>query len=276
MAANEDALDWIISVQETIKKVVEQDYQTEAYRWPILRLIDGKCYNYKDSYIIIKIIDKIGAGIGTLSTAIEAFSQEDAPDEVNLGNIELWHQYLRKRLGLRPQDAVMIVPIVPGSPIEEKWQNMNRDQRETWKKQIKLNVQSHYYYLKGFDTTGGFFIPPGYHHLNDDCQAFLKDHPVYANNVFVMMKFDNANSELWDLENELRYVLRSHGLNPLRADDKMYPKDRDLWNNVCVYMICCKFGVAILENVSTGVQSQCSAKIWFYESTRQPCIASSR
>jgi hypothetical protein len=30
----------------------------------------------------------------------------------------------------------------------------------------------------------------------------------------------------------------------------MYPKDRDLWNNACIYMICCKFGVAILETIS--------------------------
>ena len=65
-----------------------------------------------------------------------------------------------------------------------------------------------------------------------------------------MMKFDDANAKLRELENELRYILRSHGLNALRADDKMYPKDRDLWNNVCVYLICCKFGVAILENIS--------------------------
>lgn len=30
----------------------------------------------------------------------------------------------------------------------------------------------------------------------------------------------------------------------------MFIEDRDMWNNVCVYMICCKYGIALLENVS--------------------------
>jgi nucleoside 2-deoxyribosyltransferase len=30
----------------------------------------------------------------------------------------------------------------------------------------------------------------------------------------------------------------------------MYMKDRDMWNNVCVYMLCCKQGIALLESYS--------------------------
>ncbi len=65
-----------------------------------------------------------------------------------------------------------------------------------------------------------------------------------------MMKFDDKISVLTDLTDNLRLILRKNNLNGVRADDKMYLKDRDLWNNVCVYMLCCKFGIAILENVS--------------------------
>jgi hypothetical protein len=250
MATNESPPDWMLSVQGTIKKVVEEKYQSEAHRWPILHLIEGKCYNYRDKYIIIKITHLIGTGPARFSGVIETFSQADAPDEVSLGNVEVWHPYLRKRLDLRPQDAVMIVPIVAGSTMQQKWENMNQEQQEIWRKQIMMNVESHYYYLKGFNVAEGFFIPPGYRHLADDCQAFLSAHPNYNNNVFIMMKFDDANTKLKELENEVRGFLQSYGLNPLRADDRIYPKDRDLWNNVCIYMICCKFGIAILENVS--------------------------
>ncbi|MDQ3660012.1 MAG: hypothetical protein M3454_02915 [Actinomycetota bacterium] len=53
---------------------------------------------------------------------------------------------------------------------------------------------------------------------------------------------------LKELDSKLRSVLRDHDLNPVRADDKMYMPDRNLWNNVCVYMCCCKYGIAILED----------------------------
>lgn len=49
---------------------------------------------------------------------------------------------------------------------------------------------------------------------------------------------------------QLRITLEKRGFKPLRADVKMYLPDRDMWNNVCVYMLCCKQGIAILENHS--------------------------
>jgi len=63
-----------------------------------------------------------------------------------------------------------------------------------------------------------------------------------------MTRFVSGNKLLEELDQELRSVLKSYGLDPVRADDKMYMRDRNLWNNVCVYMICCKYGIAILED----------------------------
>ena len=40
-----------------------------------------------------------------------------------------------------------------------------------------------------------------------------------------------------------------HGLMGHRADDRCYPNDRNLWDNVCTYMFCCKYGVHILEDI---------------------------
>ena len=39
------------------------------------------------------------------------------------------------------------------------------------------------------------------------------------------------------------------GLRGHRADDKCYPGDRNLWDNVCTYMIGCKYGIALLEDI---------------------------
>lgn len=97
-------------------------------------------------------------------------------------------------------------------------------------------------------ATGDFFIPPNYQFLEADCERFLRDHTHYDKNVFIMTRFVKGNKLLEELDRELRAVLREHGFNPLRADDKMYLRDRNLWNNVCVYMICCKYGIAILED----------------------------
>jgi hypothetical protein len=66
--------------------------------------------------------------------------------------------------------------------------------------------------------------------------------------VFIMTRFATGNRLLEPLDREIRGVLRGHGLNPVRADDRMYLRDRNLWNNVCVYMLCCKYGIAILED----------------------------
>ena len=96
----------------------------------------------------------------------------------------------------------------------------------------------------------GFFIPPGYEHLTEYCQNFLKENSDFSKNIFIMMKFDNNNELLKSTEKEIRSIISENGFNPLRADDKVFPKDRDLWDNVCVYMLCCKQGIAVLENKS--------------------------
>ncbi|MBX3687023.1 MAG: hypothetical protein KF909_12860 [Rhodocyclaceae bacterium] len=93
-----------------------------------------------------------------------------------------------------------------------------------------------------------FQLPPGYAHLRPDCEQFFRDHPDYDRNVFIMTRFDAGNRLLAQLDEELRRALCREGLNGLRADDRMYPRDRQLWTNVCVYMLCCKYGLAVLED----------------------------
>jgi hypothetical protein len=91
-------------------------------------------------------------------------------------------------------------------------------------------------------------LPAGYEDLAADCQRLLRDHPDYDRNVFIMTRFAAGDRLLDQLDLKLRRTLCRHGLTALRADDRVYPIDRQLWKNVCVYMLCCRYGIAVLED----------------------------
>ena len=98
------------------------------------------------------------------------------------------------------------------------------------------------------DRQSEFTLPAGYEELRGDCERFFVDNPQYERNVFIMMRFDEGDRPLAQIDEELRKALCRHGLVGLRADGKIYPSDNQLWKNVCVYMLCCKYGVAVLED----------------------------
>lgn len=241
--------DWAFSCQHTLQNVVQERHAHEAHRWPIIRIFDAEGYTWNEKYLVVILRDKL-SGVPTMGST-KILDDSSAPiSEPVPGNVEEWQGYLQKKFSIRPQDFVIIFPIKEGKTIDERWKQFSKMQQQLWHKQIFINITRHYYHLKGFDTIGDFFIPPGYLHLTEECQQFLKDNPNYEKNVFIMMKFDKNNSQLKEIETELRSLLKEKGFNPLRADDKVYPKDRDLWNNVCTYMICCNQGIAVLENKS--------------------------
>lgn len=93
-----------------------------------------------------------------------------------------------------------------------------------------------------------FVLPRGYERLEADCRRFFVDHPAYDRNVFIMTRFEPGNRLLTRLDEELRKALCRQRLTGIRADDRVYPRDRDLWDNVCVHMLCCSLGVAVLED----------------------------
>jgi hypothetical protein len=76
----------------------------------------------------------------------------------------------------------------------------------------------------------------------------------FEKNVFIMMPFGessnkNCSRKLEDLFSIIEVTLqRCYGLNALRADFRDFSKSGWLWNNVCVYMLASKYGIAVLEN----------------------------
>lgn len=241
--------DWILPIREALEKVVEKNFPQELHSWPLLKTFDFEFYKWRETHIICVLRDRI-AGIPAGSGKLHILDDPDAPREAStINNLNEWQDYLRKRFSLRPQDAAIIVPLADsGKGVEGNWALWSESDKQLWHRQIESVITRQFYYRKGIDIMGEFYIPPGYQFLAEECAHFFKDHPRYEQNILIMTRFVSENKLLEELDKELRSVLRSYGLDSVRADDKMYMRDRNLWNNVCVYAICCKYGIAILED----------------------------
>ncbi|MHB9090789.1 MAG: hypothetical protein ACYC7H_05165, partial [Chloroflexota bacterium] len=89
-------------------------------------------------------------------------------------------------------------------------------------------------------------LPPGYEHFNRHFPAFLLDHPHADQNVFLMMRF--RPGEQYDRISEtVRKDCARYSLHVVRADDKDYTSD--LWENVGLYMLASKYGIAVFEEI---------------------------
>lgn len=241
-------LEWAFSCSKEVQKRVESDFTEDVHRWPVIRTFNAEGHVWNDKFMAI-ILRDTHAQVPIIGK-IDVLTNDDTPtQEPSLDNFVEWQKYLREKFSVRSQDFVIILPLKDGKTVKEIWNNMSDAEKQLWEKQVLVNISYEYNYIKGFDSVKGFVIPPGYKHLTEECKNFFKDHPNYDKNVFIMMKFSDE-SKLEKLEKELRIVLITNNMNALRADDKVYPNDRDLWNNVCVYMLCCKYGIAILENYS--------------------------
>jgi hypothetical protein len=100
---------------------------------------------------------------------------------------------------------------------------------------------------------GNVVIPAGYKKLIEPLEAFFRDQTRgcadYSKNVFIMTRFQPGNKTLETIDKTIRSAVKTYGLVGHRADDGCYPTDRNLWDNVCTYMIGCKYGIAVLENI---------------------------
>lgn len=242
--------DWSFAIRSAIIKTAEANFPKDVRNWPLANTFSPKAYIIDNRYMAIILRDQLLSGIPSFKDSLSILNEPDAPkDAPGLPNINEWHKYFRNKFSLKSQDAIFIVPLKDSNKNErDDWALWTDSEKELWHKQLQLVISCQYYYLKGINMLGDFYIPPGYNALSNECARFLEDHPNYDKNVFVMMRFDEGDKTLKRLDIELRRILKSLGFEPVRADDKMYMKDRNIWDNVCVYMICCKYSVAILED----------------------------
>jgi hypothetical protein len=88
----------------------------------------------------------------------------------------------------------------------------------------------------------------GYEGLQPLLDRFSSDHPDFEKNVLIVMRF-RAKPQFLEIHQVIKSGLANYGLNGLRVDDKSYPLNGDLWNNICVYMMGCKYAVCVFEEI---------------------------
>jgi hypothetical protein len=108
------------------------------------------------------------------------------------------------------------------------------------------------FHIKNRNNASTLALPPGFEHLASSVQRFREDFS-YDDSVFVMMKFPDPNTMkpdgirlLDDIWAEIDRVLNAYGLKARRADKKTYHDQ--LWENICVYILGSRYGIAILED----------------------------
>jgi len=80
-----------------------------------------------------------------------------------------------------------------------------------------------------------------------DIEKRLRQFP-YDNNVFLMMRFRDSNSELSDFMIE---SLEAEGLRGVRADHPDWNITNDVYNPIAV-LYCCKYGIALFDEPEAG------------------------
>ncbi|MBN8231037.1 hypothetical protein JYK02_26305 [Corallococcus macrosporus] len=96
-------------------------------------------------------------------------------------------------------------------------------------------------------------IPEHFRFLEKHIKTFHEDY-AFEKSVFVMMKFPSPNMEEWkvkcldDIYQAIKDELSRHGLTARRADKTNYSDRRQMWDNICIHMIGCKYGIAVLED----------------------------
>jgi hypothetical protein len=99
-------------------------------------------------------------------------------------------------------------------------------------------------------------IPQWFDPLRPYCEALLDEHPDLSKNVFIIMKFYKGNQQLDEIHNTIKKTLALYGLNALRADERHYASQ--LWDNVRTYMLCCQYGIAVLEKI---IDDECNPNV---------------
>lgn len=105
--------------------------------------------------------------------------------------------------------------------------------------------------------------------------SLLVDHPNYERNCFLIMPFVQTPLHR-AIGDALRSALRAHGLNPMRADDRVYSED--LLTNIQAYIHGCRMAVAVFERIlADAFNPNVSLEVGYFLGMRKPvCLLKER
>jgi hypothetical protein len=137
---------------------------------------------------------------------------------------------VKEQLG-REVEAVVVLPL-PGASDEDV--------------RIVNAARQHTIEVERANRLGRLGDLTGVQHLEPHLRQFLSDHPEPDRNVFVMMRFLHS-AQLDEAHAAIKETLADRGFHAVRADDRDYTGE--LWSNIEVYLTCCRYGIAIFEDI---------------------------
>ncbi len=85
-----------------------------------------------------------------------------------------------------------------------------------------------------------------------------------------MMRF-RSGQQYKDIHEAIKEGFAAYGLKVLRADDRDFTGD--LWENVCLYMLGCRFGVAVFDEIdSREFNPNISMELGFMIALNKRCL----
>lgn len=150
-------------------------------------------------------------------------------------------------VGLAFQRARLLTQLenIDRGPSSQVLRNMERVSTEASLKIVEQNILD---LLESFKT-----IPSRLSSLSADVERMNSEIP-FERSVFLMTKFPNNPGEelkdiqLDDLTKAIEEALQPYGFVLRRADRRNFASSDQLWDNVRIHMLGCKYGVAVLES----------------------------
>ena len=90
-------------------------------------------------------------------------------------------------------------------------------------------------------------VPGHFSYLKSYIDTFLAGCDKNKKNVFVMMRYEEKD-QYTEIEQVIKTSLNRQGLAVHLAKDHQFVPG-NLWDNICVYMLACVFGIAIFEEI---------------------------
>jgi hypothetical protein len=108
-------------------------------------------------------------------------------------------------------------------------------------------------------------------HLKPHIDSFLRSCPVNKKNVFIMMRYQDTK-QFKEIETAIITSLTRSGLNAHLAKDHQF-LPVNLWDNICIYMLACDFGIAVFEEIdSREFNPNIAIEVGFMKALGKECL----
>ena len=183
-----------------------------------------------------------------------------SPNSVDIQSGKITSQWIAADIGAARAAGKFVIPILVGAglPIPTLVDDLfaarvhDVNDRPRLQKVVGEVCEAIEAHVKQRQSRFALGLPVGYQHLASAVLRCRQDTP-YDESVFVMMKYPDPGAMdppqcrlLTDIWTTLCQTLATYGLTARRADKKTYVDQ--LWENVCVYMLGCRYGIAVLED----------------------------